>query len=105
MDQHFVRTAGTLALLSTALSAGCIPTDDQRTNIDAQLFKIEAKTVECVGIIPMRCLVINDELFYDTIEGYTHVEGKSAEIYVESRMRNEPIPADAGIYLYRVVQD
>ncbi len=96
-------TSFTVALLSTALLAKCVSADIPQTNQDIQLFNINAETVECMGVAPMRCLVINGTLFYDSIEGYTHVEGQPAKVYVERRLREQPVPADAGIYVYRVV--
>ena len=60
------------------------------------LFDIEADTVACEGVAPMRCLVVNGEYFYDVIDGYRHVEGQPARIYVERSERSEPVPADAG---------
>ena len=49
----------------------------------------------------MRCLVVNGEYFYDVIDGYRHIEGQPARIYVERTERPEPVPADAGGFLYR----
>lgn len=65
------------------------------------LFDIEAHTVPCQGVAPMRCLVVNGEYFYDRIDGYRHIEGQPARIYVERTERPEPLPADAGGFLYR----
>ena len=65
------------------------------------LFDIEAHTVPCQGVAPMRCLVVNGEYFYDLIDGYRHIEGQPARIYVERTERPEPLPADAGGFLYR----
>lgn len=69
------------------------------------LFVIEANTVPCEGLVPMRCLVVNGEYFYDVIDGYQHVEGRPARIYVERRKRPEPVPADVGDFVYRRVDE
>lgn len=69
------------------------------------LFVIEANTVPCQGLVPMRCLVVNGEYFYDVIDGYRHVEGRPARIYVERSKRPEPVPADAGDFVYRRVDE
>ena len=69
------------------------------------LFAIEANTVPCEGLVPMRCLVVNGEYFYDVIDGYQHVEGRPARIYVERRKRPEPVPADVGDFVYRRVDE
>ena len=69
------------------------------------LFVIEAHTVPCEGLVPRRCLVVNGEYFYDVIDGYRHVEGRPARIYVERRKRPEPVPADVGDFVYRRVDE
>ena len=65
------------------------------------LFDIDAHTVPCEAVAPMRCLVVNGEYFYDVIDGYRHIEGQPARIYVERTERPEPVPADVGAFLYR----
>lgn len=67
------------------------------------LFVIEANTVPCEGLVPRRCLVVNGEYFYGVIDGYRHVEGRPARIYVERSKRPEPVPADVGDFVYRRV--
>ena len=69
------------------------------------LFDIEANPVPCEGLVPMRCLVVNGEYFYDVIDGYRHVEGRPARIYVERSKRPEPVPADVGDFVYRRVDE
>lgn len=69
------------------------------------LFDIEANTVPCEGLVPMRCLVVNGEYFYDVIDGYRHVEGRPARIYVERSKRPEPVPTDVGDFVYRRVDE
>lgn len=69
------------------------------------LFDIEANTVPCERLVPMRCLVVNGEYFYDVIDGYRHVEGRPARIYVERSKRPEPVPADVGDFVYRRVDE
>ncbi len=68
-----------------------------------ELYRIAAETAPCEGVGLRRCLVINDKLFYDRIDGYEHVEGQAAEICVVRTKRPEPVPADASLYLYKRV--
>ena len=70
---------------------------------EIERFDIAAQTQPCVGVGPMQCLIVNGEFFYNSIEGYTHVEGEAAQICVAKTRRPAPVPADAGIYLYRAV--
>ena len=65
------------------------------------LFDIDAHTVPCEAVAPTRCLVVNGEYFYGVIDGYRHIEGQPARIYVERTERPEPVPADVGAFLYR----
>ena len=73
------------------------------TEGEIEVFDIAAQTQPCVGVGPMQCLVVNGEFFYNSIEGYTHVEGEAARICVAKTRRPDPVPADAGLYLYRAV--
>jgi len=66
-------------------------------------FLIEPYKKDCVGIVPMKCMVVNNELFYDTIEGFEFEEGTAYEITV-ARRKLENVPADASSYAYRLVE-
>lgn len=67
---------------------------------DMQVFEIEGETAPCTGAVPMQCLVVNGEYFYEPIQGYVHNPGIGARICVERRQREKPIPADAGLFTY-----
>lgn len=61
---------------------------------------------DCVGVAPMRCMVVDGELFYDEIEGFEHEEGYRYRIRME---RYDPWgggepPADASARGYRLVE-
>ena len=63
--------------------------------------------VECVGVAPMKCLVVDGEWFYDEIEGFEHQEGYEYRLRMEQYDawpdREEP-PQDAGRYGYRLIE-
>ena len=92
-----------------ALLAGCNvennePTDEQGINTSSVIkFEIAPERRDCVGVVPMRCLVVNGEYFYDTIQGYHHVEGQAAVIWVQQRLRPDPTPTDVGSYTYHQI--
>ena len=65
-------------------------------------FQIAPYTQDCVGVAPMKCLVVNNELFYDDITGFEHQEGTEYILKVR-RTDREEIPADASAYLYELV--
>lgn len=95
------RKASAILMFSAALLGACGPTDPEASGVEH--FSIAANRVDCVGVGPMRCLLVNGALFYDSIEGYDHVEGQAAEICVTKTRRPDPIPADASSFVYRQV--
>lgn len=66
-------------------------------------FSIAPEKVACVGVGPMECLVVNDEYFYDTIQGFDFESGYQYVILV-SRTEQEDAPADASTYQYSLVE-
>ena len=61
----------------------------------------------CVGSYPMMCMVVDGDLFYDDIEGFTFEAGYEYELRIERYDRwpdtDEP-PQDAGKYGYRLIE-
>lgn len=70
---------------------------------DILIFSIEPYQKDCIGVGPMKCLIVNGEFFYDSIEGFEFEEGTEYEILV-ARTERENVPADASIYEYRQVE-
>ncbi len=63
--------------------------------------------VDCVGVGPMSCLVVNGEYFYDQIDEFEHQSGYEYELQVEKSLvfgttSPDMIPADAGIFTYKL---
>ena len=61
---------------------------------------------DCVGVAPMRCMVVDGELFYEEIEGFEHEEGYRYRIRMEryDPWGGEEPPADASARGYRLVE-
>lgn len=61
---------------------------------------------DCVGSAPMRCLVVNGDLFYDDIEGFEHEAGYRYRLRMEryDRWQGQEPPADASKYGYRLIE-
>ena len=61
---------------------------------------------DCVGSAPMRCLVVDGELFYDDIEGFEHEAGYRYRLRLEryDRWQGQAPPADASKYGYRLIE-
>ena len=82
----------------------CMPTPDDREAV-TQLVTVGPSRVDCVGVAPQRCLVVDGDLFYDTIEGFSHVEGTSYVLEVERQRMcggrtGATCPADASAFRY-----
>ena len=62
---------------------------------------------DCVGSAPMRCLVVDGELFYDSIEGFEHDEGYEYRLRIEryEAWPGEEPPQDASRYGYRLIEE
>ena len=63
--------------------------------------------VDCVGSAPQLCLVVDDELFYDEIDGFEHEAGYEYRLRIEQYDRwpgQSEIPQDAGRYGYRLLE-
>lgn len=67
---------------------------------------IGPELVDCVGVAPMRCMVVDEGLFYDEIEGFEHEEGYRYRIRMEryDPWGGEEPPADASSRGYRLVE-
>ena len=82
---------------------------DQTTEIDANTpgdtltFQIAPYTQDCTGVAPMKCMVVNNELFYDDIQGFEYQEGTEYTITVK-RIKRENVPADASAYIYQLIE-
>lgn len=61
---------------------------------------------DCVGVAPMRCLVVDGFLFYSEIDGFDYQEGYQYRILMEQyeAYPGQEIPADAGRYGYRLLE-
>lgn len=62
---------------------------------------------ECVGVAPQMCLVVNDELFYDEIDGFDHQPGYQYRLRIEQYDQwpgQTEIPQDTGRYGYRLLE-
>ena len=67
---------------------------------------IGPELVDCVGVAPMRCMVVDGGLFYDEIEGFEHEAGFRYRVRMEryDPWGGEPPPADASAWGYRLVE-
>ena len=89
-------TAPTPAVIAT-------PTDPDLV----QEVTVGPQRMECVGVAPQMCLVVNDELFYEEIDGFDHQPGYAYRLRIEQYDRwpgQTEIPQDVGRYGYRLLE-
>ena len=81
---------------------------ESQTNSQAQgeilTFQIASYLEDCIGVSPQKCMVINNELFYDQIQGFEYQEGTEYTITVRQIPVAEPVPQDASAYTYELVE-
>ena len=70
------------------------------------LVTVGSELEDCEGVPSMKCLVVNGELFYDTIEGFDYQEGYYYRLRIvrEDLYPEEEPPQDASRYEYRLVE-
>jgi len=70
-----------------------------------ETFTIGAERVDCVGVAPQKCLIVNGEYFYDDIKGFEYEEGYEYILTVnKEKAFDGEVPADASIYKYTLVE-
>jgi len=100
----------TAAMLLTL--AACQPVQDIRapsTAVRETTFYVGAELVDCVGVAPMKCMLVKEnpddeyQFFYSQIEGFTFEPSYTYEL----RVRIEPVanaPADASSLKYTLLE-
>ncbi|PID70525.1 heat-shock protein [bacterium DOLZORAL124_38_8] len=77
----------------------------EATKNNIEIFKIAPQTQKCTGVVEMDCLVVNGELFYDSIDGFEFENGYNYELEVEKKQlcdskNPSECPQDKGMYQY-----
>jgi hypothetical protein len=67
---------------------------------------VEPQRANCFGVAPMRCLIVNNELFYEDIQGFDFVTGNRYQLLIERQQAytKENTPADASLYQYKLIK-
>ena len=62
--------------------------------------------VDCVGVAEMKCMVVDGEYFYESIEGFDHEEGYTYRLKIErfEAFPGQELPQDASMYGYRLIE-
>ena len=61
---------------------------------------------DCVGVGPMKCMVVDGLLFYDGIDGFDYEQGYEYRLRIEQfdAWPGQEPPQDAGRYGYRLIE-
>ncbi|NJN05450.1 MAG: DUF4377 domain-containing protein [Rhodobacteraceae bacterium] len=94
-----------LVTLLTVLLSGSGSSASDATSPAVLRVTVGPQLVDCVGVGPMKCLVVDGLNFYQNIEGFAHEAGVTYVLDIERRQRfdSENAPADAGLYAYRLL--
>lgn len=98
------------ALVAALLLAGCATGErmektDRDSATEVMALSVGPEKVDCVGVGPMQCLIVNGSMFYDRIRGFEYEEGYQYELLVERTARERSqIPADASRYRYELIE-
>lgn len=74
--------------------------------VKTMIVVVGPEKVDCVGVAPMKCLVVDGGFFYEPIKGFDFKQGydykleiQRIQLYTEST-----VPADANLYEYRLIK-
>jgi len=75
---------------------------------EEMVLTIGPEKVDCIGVGPQKCLVVNGEMFYESIEGFNYKSGFEYEVRVKKSLTfgtrdTTKIPADASMYKYELI--
>jgi len=87
----------------------CQPDGGSSSEEGIETFNIESELKDCVGVGPMKCMVVNGNYFYDKIQGFEFESGYTYELKVKKGLAfgtDDPtkIPADANMYSYELIE-
>jgi len=74
------------------------------------ILEIGPNKADCTGLIKRECLIVDSELFYDHIEGFTFRPGQEQIVPVERIQTCDPeisndCPQDGSIYKFKQLLD
>ncbi|MFS1428888.1 DUF4377 domain-containing protein [Vibrio splendidus] len=96
-------------VLIASLMAGCsadsgITPSNQSNQI--MTINVAAEKADCYGVAPMKCMVVNNELFYSEIKGFHYESGYKYELKIKrtQAFTEDNVPADASLYEYHLME-
>jgi hypothetical protein len=71
--------------------------------VDLETFVVGPELIDCTGVGPQQCMVVNGNFFYDQIEGFTFEDGFEYELVVSKTEILNP-PADGSSVAYELIE-
>ena len=78
---------------------------------DEVVMYIAADQVDCVGVVPMKCMKVKENksaewlYFYDPIIGFDYEKGYEYELIVQKKKKEKPIPMDVSSIEYTLIKE
>ena len=101
-----------IMVLFAGLLAGCSNgqngsiTDSSHSASDIMTVSVGSELVDCIGVAPMKCLIVDGSLFYGHIKGFDFKNGYEYKLEIK-RIQSYTVdnaPADAGLYEYNLLK-
>ncbi|MGY0216235.1 DUF4377 domain-containing protein [Endozoicomonadaceae bacterium StTr2] len=73
---------------------------------EKMVVEVSPLKVDCHGMIPMKCLIVDGDYFYSDIQGFEFVEGHRYKLKIQriQQYTTDNVPADASLYDYRLIR-
>ena len=102
MPKRLITIAAALALVAVACTISFSSSESETLEVE-----VGPELVDCVGVGPMKCMIVDGNFFYDHIEGFDYEEGYVYRLRIEQYDawpgQKEP-PQDASRYGYRLIE-
>lgn len=99
-------------VLFAGLLAGCSNgqngslTDSSNSASDIMTISVGSEKVDCIGVAPMKCLIVDGSLFYNNIKGFDFKNGYEYKLEIEriQTYTADNVLADASLYEYNLLK-
>ncbi len=109
LDQRLMAIEADMAALRSGDTRELTTDNDSTGRDDVNVMEVTVgpKLLDCVGVGPRKCLEVNGQLFYESIDGFKHEEGYTYRLKIErydAFPGEEEPPQDASRYGYRLIE-
>ena len=77
---------GVVLLAVSLFAVACMTNEVTGADGDIETSHIAAKTASCQGVTTMRCLIVNGQIFYESIDGYMDTNMSKANQLKSARL-------------------